>query len=196
MAELSFATVEIAFALIWLACRVAAWLRQGRVEWRREAVLLLMYVNLAVIIRFTFFPFSLVDGRVQPLVFDLATAFPPRINLEPLVRLSDYGYKSDKLINIIGNLGLFVPTGIILPIVYRRLDTFWKVVGAGFLISLAIEILQLPFTERVTDIDDLILNVAGVIVGYAIFALARAIRSRRTPARHRASGARLSGTRR
>ena len=44
-------------------------------------------------------------------------------------------------------------------------------VGGG--ISLCIEIIQLPFSVRATDIDDLILNTVGVIVGYGIYALIR-----------------------
>ena len=38
--------------------------------------------------------------------------------------------------------------------------------------SLLIEILQLPFFQRTSDIDDLILNTAGVMVGYGFYALA------------------------
>ena len=71
---------------------------------------------------------------------------------------------------------LFVPSGIILPIVYKRLNTFWKVLLAGIGISLCIEIIQLPFSVRATDIDDLILNTIGVIVGYGIVTLIRCLR--------------------
>ena len=71
---------------------------------------------------------------------------------------------------------MFVPSGIVLPIVYQRLNTFWKVLGAGIGISLCIEILQLPFYVRATDIDDLILNTIGVIVGYGIYTLLQCVR--------------------
>ena len=43
-----------------------------------------------------------------------------------------------------------------------------KTVAAGALISLCIEILQLPFPSRASDIDDLILNTLGTAVGYGI----------------------------
>ena len=68
---------------------------------------------------------------------------------------------------------MFIPSGILFPIVYRKLNNFWKVVGAGVLLSLCIEILQLPFSVRATDIDDLLLNTAGVIIGYAVYSLVR-----------------------
>ena len=117
MVEISFLFLEIVFSAIWLIIRIAIWIKQKRMDWKREAVLLLMYINLAVIIRFTFFPMSKVDGHIQPLVFDIATAFPFRVNLLPLLKLFDYDSKRDLLLNVIGNAAMFVPSGIILPIV-------------------------------------------------------------------------------
>ena len=171
MVEISFLFLEIAFTAIWLIVRVAIWIKQKQIEWQREALLLLMYINLAVILRFTFFPMAKVNGHIQPLVFDSATAFPFRVNFLPLVNLFDYDSKQDLLLNVIGNTAMFVPSGIVLPIVYKRLDTFWKVLTTGIGISLCIEIIQLPFSARATDVDDLILNAIGVIVGYGIYTL-------------------------
>lgn len=63
--------------------------------------------------------------------------------------------------------------GILLPIVYKKLDCFWKVAAVGALISLCIEILQLPFPARASNVDDLILNTLGVAAGYGIYAAVR-----------------------
>ena len=176
MVEIPFLFLEVAFTSIWLIIRIAIWIKQKQIDWKQEAVLLLMYINLAVILRFTFFPMSKVDGRIQPLVFDIATAFPFRVNLLPLVNLFDYDSKRDILVNVIGNAAMFVPSGIVLPIVYKRLNTFRKVLTTGIGISLCIEIIQLPFSVRATDVDDLILNTIGVILGYGIYALIRCMR--------------------
>ena len=176
MVEIQFLFLEIIFTLVWLVIRLGVWGKQKHIDWKREAVLLLMYINLAVIIRFTFFPMSKVDGHIQPLIFDIATAFPFRVNLLPLVNLFDYDSKRDLLLNVIGNAAMFIPSGIVLPIVYKRLNTFWKVLTTGISISLCIEIIQLPFSVRATDIDDLIMNTIGVIVGYGIVALIRCLR--------------------
>ena len=176
MVEIQFLFLEIIFTLVWLVIRLGVWGKQKHIDWKREAVLLLMYINLAVIIRFTFFPMSKVDGHIQPLIFDIATAFPFRVNLLPLVNLFDYDSKRDLLLNVIGNVAMFIPSGIVLPIIYKGLDTFLKVLLAGAGISFCIEIIQLPFSVRATDIDDLILNTVGVIVGYGIYALIRYVR--------------------
>ena len=179
MIEIPFIFLEIVFTAIWIINRIRIWISQKQIDWKQEAVLLLMYINLAVIIRFTFFPMSKVDGHIQPLVFDIATVFPFRINLIPLVNLFDYDSKRDLLLNVIGNTAMFIPSGIVLPIVYKRLNTSWKVILAGAGISLCIEIIQLPFSVRATDIDDLILNTIGVIVGCGIYTLVQCLRAKR-----------------
>ena len=176
MILIPFIAAELAFAAGWLIVRCAVCLRNGKTDWKREALLLLMYVNLAVLLRFTFFPLSLMNGHVQPLVFDPAAVFPFRVNLVPFVHLPDYQNKRDMLVNIIGNTAMFIPSGIVLPVVFKRLDTFWKVLAAGAGLSLAIELLQLPFSERATDIDDLLLNTLGTAAGYGIRALVQGLR--------------------
>ena len=170
MTEISFLCGEVVLAATWLLLRAAVWIRQKRIDWTRELKLLVMYINLAVILRFSFFPFSRADGTVQPLVFDKADVFPFRVNLIPFFNILDYDSKRDLLLNIIGNVGMFIPSGIVLPILYRNLDCLRKVVLAGACMSLCIELLQLPFRVRASDIDDLILNTLGVIIGYGLYA--------------------------
>lgn len=171
MIRISFLSGELALAACWLAARLAMALIRGRVDWKREVLLLLMYVNLAVILRITFFPMRRVAGQVQPLLFDPAAVWPFRLNLVPFRQLFNYASKRGMLLNVIGNAAMFIPTGILLPILDRRLDSFWKVVGAGALMSLCIELLQLPFAVRSSDVDDLLLNTLGVALGYGIYAL-------------------------
>ncbi len=176
MLAISFLSAELAFAAVWLLVRISVWKKQNSIDWKREAVLLMMYLNLAVIIRFVFFPRDLVDGRVQPLIFEAAAVFPFRINLIPLVHLFDYDRIRDIIWNVVGNMVMFIPSGIVLPIIYRQLNSFWKVVAAGAVISLCTEILQLPFPSRASDIDDLILNTLGVAVGYGIYAACKRLK--------------------
>ena len=113
-----------------------------------------MYVNLAVLIRFVFYPFFTVNGQIQPLIISMNSIQPLRVNLIPLVNILDYDIKREAAINIIGNI-----------------SNFWKVLLAGAGLSFVIEMIQLLFPGSVTDIDDLILNTAGVAIGYGIYKL-------------------------
>ena len=173
MIAISYPSMVIGITAVWLLVRAYYWAKQKKICWAREAQLLLVYVCLVVVARFTFFPFSKVDGRVQPLIFDGAQVFPPRINLVPLVYLLDYPEKREILLNVIGNTTMFMPIGVIWPIVFRKLNTHGKVIAAGVGFSLCIEVLQLPFFDRVTDIDDLLLNSLGFLAGYGLYLLVK-----------------------
>ncbi len=176
MIAIPYGAVMAGITVLWILVRTLVCLKQGRVHWKRELQLMLVYICIVVVTRFTFFPFSKVNGQVQPLLFDAAKIFPPRINLLPIVYLFDYPVFREALINFIGNTAMFIPLGIIWPSVFRQLDTHGKVLAAGVGYSLLIEIVQLPFFDRVSDIDDLILNSLGFVLGYGIFLLAGAVR--------------------
>ena len=46
-----------------------------------------MYINLAILIRFVFYPFFTVNGQVQPLIINMKSIQPLRVNLIPLVNI-------------------------------------------------------------------------------------------------------------
>jgi glycopeptide antibiotics resistance protein len=71
-------------------------------------------------------------------------------------------------INLIGNLILLVPIGFLAPFVYRRM-TGKTALMLGVAAGLAIEVLQTILHVGIFDIDDVILNALGVVVGYGVF---------------------------
>ena len=174
MVKLDYWPVVVLITALWILVRSTVSLWQGRFSPKRELQLMLVYICIVVVTRFTFFPFSKVDGQVQPLLFDASRIFPPRINLLPVVYLFDYPIFREALINFIGNTAMFIPLGIVWPSVFKKLDTHGKVIAAGVGYSLLIEIAQLPFFDRVSDIDDLILNSLGFLLGYGIYLLVKA----------------------
>lgn len=173
MIAISCTSVMLGITLLWMLVRGVVCLRRRSVFWKRELQLLLVYICIMVVTRFTFFPFSKVDGHVQPLLFDPGKILPLRINVLPVVYLFDYPVFREALINFAGNTAMFIPLGIVWPAVFRQLDTPGKAIAAGVGYSLLIEVLQLPFFDRVSDIDDLILNSLGVVMGYGIYLLAK-----------------------
>lgn len=158
---------------LWILVRLGFCLQSRKFDRKRELQLIFVYICIFVVVRFTFFPFSKVNGQVQPLELDLNHLFPPRINLLPFVYLFDYPTLKEALINVIGNTLMFLPLGIVWPAVFRQLDTHKKAILAGIGTSLVIEILQLPFYSRCSDIDDLILNSLGYLMGYGIYLLVK-----------------------
>jgi glycopeptide antibiotics resistance protein len=177
--QFSYGTVIVVITALWLLTRFLTWRKNRRFSWKRELELILVYICLIVIARYTLHPFAKLHGKIQPLVLDLTHIFPPRVNLVPLVHLWDYPEARKAWLNFIGNTTMFLPVGIIWPSVYRQLNTPGKVIAAGAGFSLAIEIFQLPFYDRVTDIDDLLMNTTGFLLGYGIWLLVRWLRKKR-----------------
>ena len=74
--------------------------------------------------------------------------------------------------NLAGNIILFVPFGILLPL---ALGIKRKTILFGCLASCMIEILQFVFAMGTSDIDDIILNTLGTVFGYVIYIIAKHI---------------------
>lgn len=80
------------------------------------------------------------------------------------------GITTHAFINIVGNIVMFMPIGFLVPIIYKKLDSYKKIALTGLSISMLIECTQL-FLSRGTDIDDLILNTIGTVLGYLVFTI-------------------------
>lgn len=177
MFSISYLQMVIGISLIWIMVRAICCVRKKRFDLKREAALMLVYICIVVVVRFTFCPFGKVNGQIQPLLFDAQKIFPLWLNLKPIVYLFDYPTMREALLNLIGNVTMFIPLGIVWPAVFKKLDTHIKVIAAGIGVSLCIEVLQLPFFDRASDIDDLILNSTGILIGYGIYLIAKRIKA-------------------
>ena len=76
MIEISYLQMLLTISAIWVAVRIFFGIRNKKVQLKRELQLLLVYICIVVVVRFTFCPFGLVDGQIQPLVFDIEKVFP------------------------------------------------------------------------------------------------------------------------
>ena len=100
-----------------------------------------------------------------------------RYNLVPLREIRRFLSYRDQLgtravvMNLAGNVLLFVPFGAILPVLSRSLRSPLRIAGAGLLLSVSVEVLQLLTRLGSFDVDDLILNTLGALLGYGIFAV-------------------------
>lgn len=98
---------------------------------------------------------TLYDGLLYRLEFR-----PEEVHMVPF---SD-GLDISAYLNIL----LFIPFGLLVPILWADLGHPLALVCSGFGFSLLIELSQL-LNRRRTDIDDLILNTLGALLGYAVF---------------------------
>ena len=90
------------------------------------------------------------------------------------------------LINILGNIIAFMPLGFFTLIIYREqkkiknndrqyLKSFLAVTILGFLLVISIEAIQMFTLVGCFDVDDIILNITGIVLGFTIYVLANEV---------------------
>ena len=113
------------------------------------------------------------------------TSFDQRIyryNLTPFQEIKRFWIYRHRVgfwvafLNLAGNVIGFLPFGFFLPILSRRLRNGAVVTALGIGLSLLVESIQLVFKVGCFDVDDLILNTLGVLLGYLSFWICNGIR--------------------
>ncbi len=178
MFELDYGEMLGFITAAWILLRFFAGLKNNGSSFLREAKLLLVYVCIIVLVRIVYFPWHLVNGHIAALKFSFSKILPFNLNLVPFIHLCDV-YDA-WLLNIIGNILMFVPVGIVWPFCFKKLDSIAKTTLAGFCFSLLIELSQLLFYERCTDIDDLFMNTIGCALGASIYFLIKKLTEKAT----------------
>lgn len=137
-----------------------------------EWIIFLGYIGLLVY--FMFFAESL--GRTSVV----SSRYGYRYNLEPLKEIKRFMYNIDTLgmwpvfLNIGGNILAFVPFGYFMPSLSVHRLKFLNVLLMTFELSFIIELIQLLSKVGSFDVDDLILNTLGGIMGYILFIILKA----------------------
>lgn len=90
---------------------------------------------------------------------------------ESIIRIEEINFipfSSEGMMTYILNIIMFMPLGFLLPLVWKNMRKLKPVVVTGLVYSFSIEICQL-FNRRNTDVDDLLMNVIGSIIGFFIY---------------------------
>lgn len=76
---------------------------------------------------------------------------------------------------IIGNIVMLIPYGSLLPIFYQRFRKFQWILAASFAFTLLIEVTQYFTCRGLFELDDLIHNTIGGLIGFQLFQTARKV---------------------
>lgn len=96
---------------------------------------------------------------------------------DQIIRLEEINllpFQSDGIMTYALNIIMFMPLGFLLPLIWEKYRNPIKVFFTGFGFSLSIELCQL-LNRRNTDIDDLLMNTLGAILGYLVWVLFKEI---------------------
>ena len=81
-------------------------------------------------------------------------------------------------VNILGNIMAFAPFGFFLPLLNKNYRKFFLITFFSFVFSLTVELMQLYLKVGIFDVDDMVLNTLGGILGYLAFVICNAFYKR------------------
>ncbi|MDO4377552.1 MAG: VanZ family protein [Erysipelotrichia bacterium] len=130
--------------------------------------------NLMKYVLFILYIFILIDLLLLAREVDMEVGVNiiPFYSFKMFIPLLKSGYQSYRYLaisNLFGNILIFIPMGIFLPLIFKRNNNFLYLLINTFLISLSIEVIQYYTKLGTADVDDIILNVLGSVLGFAIY---------------------------
>ena len=152
--------VVVPLAAAVLAGLMWSLIRSGRFSVPRAAVALALCVYVA----------GIVANTVFPIFLDKPVSSTPWGSHLAVVPFADYEL-ADALMNVL----VFVPVGVLVPLLKPR-ASWGRAVAAAAVLSLTIEVTQLVTAHllgggHIADVNDLIFNVTGGAVGFALFSV-------------------------
>lgn len=144
-------------------------IKKLKMNWYREIALFLFVLFIVGLASQTIIPklewgingFSIVKSGKHT-----TNVIPFKVMFETYNEVFVQGHINYFLINFLGNIIMFMPIGFFTALLWKLSNK--KVIAIGFFFSLLIESCQL-FLTRGTDIDDLILNTIGTILGLLLY---------------------------
>ncbi|MEC2403373.1 VanZ family protein [Bacillus subtilis] len=157
--------------------------KKGRLPIHKHIVIFCLLVYFFNLISVTLFPIPIDTVLIKDMRDDTYIPFVSGNNFIPFYFFVDIyheGLQYYVIRSIGGNLILLMPVGLLFPLLFNKLNVK-RILLTGFFISLFIELIQLSFSVymgtiyRSFDVDDLILNTLGTLIGYWFFYILRTL---------------------
>lgn len=148
------------FLLVLLYLIVGTPWKERKLNVGQYFIVITFSIYLMCVIQLVFFPIDVNIGKYANL-----TPWYKTINFIPILTIDVKTF----VLNII----MLMPFGVYLPLLNRKFDSLKNVAYHGFFLSLFIEVFQMMIriifgNGRSTDINDLIANTVGAILGYIV----------------------------
>lgn len=163
----------------------------------KTLLMMIIAVPAVIIVRFIYFKITNHKANLwHEITLILFVTFCIGLAMNTIIPVRDFGYSFSldnfnlipfytlfemfskggdvSILNLIGNIVMFMPFGFFPAVLWRNVK-LWNAINITFSVSLFIEIVQLFITGRATDIDDLILNVIGGILGWCVYLIFKKI---------------------
>lgn len=141
-------------------------------------ILLMIYLLLLIRLIIFKYPIPVLRGIMDEWELSNAKAGVTTANLTLFKTIRMYIRYYDRLNgfdNLFGNVLAFMPLGVLIPMAFPGMDRWWMVLLHSFWLSLCIELFQLVSHFGAFDVDDILLNTLGGILGFCLFLFTRTI---------------------
>lgn len=135
-------------------------------------ILFVVYILVLVKVIIFKYPYEQLYAIAQTWRKDVILEGLGTANFTPFKTIKMYIRYADKLNsfeNLAGNILVFVPFGILLPLVKKYGSTFLDVFANSLILVIGIEVFQLFSAFGAFDVDDIILNCFGAGIGYVVY---------------------------
>ena len=140
----------------------------------RKGMAFLLIIYLCVLIRLIVFkyPVPMLRGIMEEWDVDMVRKGVYSANLIPFKTIRmyiRYYHQINGFDNLFGNILAFMPFGFLVPATFRGINKWWMILLHSFWLSLGIELFQLITHFGEFDVDDILLNSLGAMLGWFIF---------------------------
>jgi glycopeptide antibiotics resistance protein len=136
----------------------------------------LFYFYIISIIAVTIFPIPIQGLKEIWIYWHWNNNFIPLKSITDILTNDSLSFMI-KIKQIIWNIVLFIPMWLFIPLIWKSKDQFIKALPIGIIWTFCIELIQylisllLGFSYKITDIDDILLNTSGFIIGFLLYKL-------------------------
>ena len=142
-------------------------------RWIAGAVLVVWFALLICVIVFKYIPTIHVGHRIYRFGGGYRTGPANLLPLHTILpQLRGHGNRLISKVNLLGNVLPFVPVGLLAPFVFRRM-TWAKALLLAVGTGLLMEVLEVIFQVGIFDVDDILLNSLGVLIGTLVLSKLR-----------------------
>ena len=141
---------------------------------KSKRIKIVFYIYIAIVIKVIIFKYpwedlkAIMDTWEKGVILEgLDTA---NFTLFKTIKMYiDYSYKLNSFENLVGNVVVFVPFGFLLPYIQEKSRKLQVLLLNAFLFVLGIEVFQLFSAFGAFDVDDILLNCFGAVLGWILY---------------------------
>lgn len=139
-------------------------------------MVLIIYLGVLIRLIILKYPVPVLRGIMDEWELSNAKAGVATANLTLFKTIRMYVRYYDRLNgfdNLFGNVLAFMPLGVLIPVSFSGVDRWWMILLHSFWLSLCIELFQLVSHFGAFDVDDILLNTLGGLLGFFCFLVVR-----------------------